>query len=215
PGQETRRVGPAVAQAFDANGQPTKAALGSAAARGTTVEARQQVDGPTRKVRPCVGPKPGADTGSLLPAIVRSSLRTLPIARRMRWGSGDEEFVRPVHWVVMMFGSAVIEAEILGIRAGKFTHGHRFHAPRKLALRSPSAYRSTLLEKGFVVADVEERRTRIREGVTELARRLGGEAVIDPDLLDEVTALVEWPEPIAGRFDEQYLQLPPEVPIAT
>lgn len=215
PDQEIRRLGPAVAQAFDANGQPTKAALGFAAACGTTVEALQQVDGPKGKVLQFVGRKPGADTVSLLPDIVRSSLRTLPIARRMRWGSGDEEFVRPVHWVVMMFGSAVIEAEILGIRAGKFTHGHRFHAPRKLALRSPSAYRSTLLEKGFVVADVEERRTRIREGVTELARRLGGEAVIDPGLLDEVTALVEWPEPIAGRFDEQYLQLPPEVPIAT
>lgn len=215
PDQEIRRLGPAVAHAFDADGQPTKAALGFAASCGTTVEALQHVDGPKGKVLQFLGRKPGADTVSLLPDVVRSSLRTLPIARRMRWGAGEEEFVRPVHWVVMMFGSAVVDAEILGIRASKATRGHRFHAPGNLVLRSPSAYCSTLLQRGFVVADVAERRERIRQGVTDLARSLGGEAVIDPDLLDEVTALVEWPVPLAGRFDEQYLQLPPEVPIAT
>mgnify|MGYP001178267498 FL=1 len=215
PDQEIRRLGPSVAQAFDANGQPTKAALGFAASCGTTVDALEQVDGPKGKVLQFVGRKPGEQTPTLLPAIVAASLRTLPIARRMRWGAGEEEFVRPVHWVVMLFGSTVVEAEILGIRAGKATRGHRFHAPRELPLRSPASYASTLLEKGFVVADVAARRERIRGSVTALAQSLGGEAVIDEALLDEVTALVEWPVPLAGRFDERYLSLPPEVPIAT
>lgn len=215
PDQEITRTGPAVANAFDASGQPTKAALGFAASCGTTVDALAQVDGPKGRVLQFVGKKAGVETISLLPDIVTAALRTLPIARRMRWGAGDEEFVRPVHWVVMLFGSAVVDAQILGIRAGKHTRGHRFHAPRELALRSPNAYCSTLLERGFVMADVEQRRERIRTGVTELARSLGGEAVLDETLLDEVTALVEWPVPIAGQFDEKYLELPQEVPIAT
>jgi glycyl-tRNA synthetase beta chain len=215
PDQEIKRLGPAVSQAFDTSGQPTRAALGFAASCGTTIDALQQVDGPKGKVLQFVGVKTGADTKALLPGAVNAALRTLPIARRMRWGSGEEEFVRPVHWVVMLFGSTIIDAEVLGIRAGKATRGHRFHAPKEIPLRSPSSYCKTLLEKGWVVADVQERRERIRVGVTELARSLGGEAVIAADLLDEVTALVEWPVPLSGRFDAQYLMLPAEVPIAT
>jgi glycyl-tRNA synthetase beta chain len=215
PDQEIKRLGPAVSQAFDASGQPTKAALGFAASCGTTIDALQQVDGPKGKVLQFVGVKKGADAKDLLPAAVSASLRALPIARRMRWGAGEEEFVRPVHWVVMLFGSTVVETEILGIRAGKLTRGHRFHAPKEIPLRTPSSYCKTLLEKGRVVADVQERRERIRAGVTELARSLGGEAVIDDSLLDEVTALVEWPVPISGHFDAKYLALPEEVPIAT
>src|SRR5690606_8078581 len=215
PDVPIKRLGPALAQAFDPSGQPTKAALGFAASCGTTDEALQQVDGPKRKVLQYIGVKAGSDTTTLLPAAVNAALRTLPIARRMRWGAGDEEFVRPVHWVVMLFGSKIVEAEILGIKAGRSTRGHRFHAPQPITLRSPSGYCKALLEKGWVVADVEMRRERIRTGVTELGRAHGGEAVIEDDLLDEVTALVEWPVPLAGRFDAEYLTLPPEVPIAT
>lgn len=215
PDQEIKRLGPAISQAFDASGQPTRAALGFAASCGTSVDALQQVDGPKGKVLQFVGVKTGADAKDLLPSAVSASLHALPIARRMRWGAGEEEFVRPVHWVVMLFGSTVIDAEILGIRAGKLTRGHRFHAPKDIALRAPSSYCKTLLEKGKVVADVQERRERIRVGVTELARSLGGEAVIDAGLLDEVTALVEWPVPLSGHFDAKYLALPAEVPIAT
>lgn len=215
PDQSITRLGPSVAHAFDAAGQPTKAALGFAASCDTTVESLQQVDGPKGRVLQFVGIKPGAPTTSVLPEIVSASLRTLPIARRMRWGASDVEFVRPVHWVLMLFGADKVEAEILGIASGKVTRGHRFHAPREMPIRSPNAYVSSLLERGYVIADVAERRERIRTQVTELARTLGGNAVIDDALLDEVTALVEWPVPIAGRFDAQYLKLPPEVPIAT
>src|SRR5262245_53172877 len=200
PDQEIRRQGPAVSNAYDASGQPTKAALGFAASCGVALDQLQQTEGPKGPVLLFVGTKKGAPTGALLPGIADGALAALPIAKRMRWGAGEQEFVRPVHWVVMLLGSSVVEAGILGIKAGKHTHGHRFHAPKAIAIGSPSKYVELLLEKGHVVADVQERRERIRREVTALAERNGGHAVIDEALLDEVTALVEWPVPIAGRF---------------
>jgi glycyl-tRNA synthetase beta chain len=215
PDQELKRQGPAVANAFDASGQPTKAAVGFAASCGVTVEQLQQVDGPKGRVLLYVGTRKGEATTALLPGIVTGALDALPIARRMRWGAGEQEFVRPVHWVVMLFGSSVVDADILGIRAGKHSHGHRFHAPRPLAIPSPSKYEDVLLQKGHVLVDVAQRRERIRSGVSALAQSMGGQAVIGEALLDEVTALVEWPVPLAGHFDSRYLELPQEVPIAT
>lgn len=215
PDQEIRRLGPAVANAFDASGQPTKAATGFAASCGVPLDQLEQVDGPKGRVLQYVGTKQGAASASLLPEIVTAALNALPIAKRMRWGSGDQEFVRPVHWVVMLLGSSVVDAEILGIRTGKHSRGHRFHAPQQIAIASPAKYCEVLLGKGHVMADVGKRREHIRKGVTELAQSIGGNAVIEDALLDEVTALVEWPVPIAGHFDARYLELPAEVPIAT
>jgi glycyl-tRNA synthetase beta chain len=215
PDQEIKRQGPAITNAFDGNGQPNKAAVGFATSCGVTVEQLQQVDGPKGRVLQFVGTKKGAATTALLSGIVTAALDALPIARRMRWGAGEQEFVRPVHWVVMLFGSSVVDTEILGIRTGKHTRGHRFHAPQELTIPSPAKYCEVLLEKGHVLADVTQRRERIRQEVTQLAESLHGHAVIEDALLDEVTALVEWPVALAGRFDEQYLQLPQEVPIAT
>ncbi len=213
PDQEIKRQGPAVANAFDAAGQPTKAASGFAASCGVSVEELQQVDGPKGRVLMFVGTRKGEPTTALLPGIVQASLDALPIAKRMRWGAGDAEFVRPVHWAVMLFGTTVVEAELLGVRTGNKSRGHRFHAPGALEISSPAKYLPAL-KKAHVVADVAERRETIRRKATELARAIG-EAVIEDALLDEVTALVEWPVPLIGRFDERYLQLPQEVPIAT
>jgi glycyl-tRNA synthetase beta chain len=214
PDQEIKRQGPAVANAFDAAGQPTKAAAGFAASCGVSVDQLQQVDGPKGRVLMFAGTRKGEPTSELLPDIVRAALDALPIAKRMRWGAGDAEFVRPVHWVVMLLGTTVVECEILGIAAGKHSHGHRFHAPQPLPIASPAKYVEALL-KAHVVADVAERRERIRSGAIALAQASGGQAVIEDTLLDEVTALVEWPVPLVGRFDERYLELPQEVPIAT
>jgi glycyl-tRNA synthetase beta chain len=215
PEQRIQRQGPSVQQGFDANGQPTKAALGFAASCGVSIDALQQVDGPKGRVLQYAGVKPGRATTDLLPDIIRTALAGLPVAKRMRWGSGTQEFVRPVHWIVMLHGSNVIDAEILGVRSGKHTHGHRFHAPRAITIPSPGKYAQTLLDEGHVIADPTVRRDRIRDGVTTLAESIGGHAVIEEALLDEVTALVEWPVPLVGRFDERYLTLPAEVPIAT
>ncbi|MET0534336.1 MAG: glycine--tRNA ligase subunit beta [Steroidobacter sp.] len=215
PDQVIKRQGPAVANAFGPDGQPTKAALGFAASCGVSIEQLQQVEGPKGKILQYEGSKKGEATTTLLPGIVTASLDALPIARRMRWGAGSQEFVRPVHWVVMLFGSNVIEAEVLGVATGKHTRGHRFHGPEQLAISNPAKYAELLLEKAHVVADVTVRRERIRSDVNAIAETIGGNAVIEDKLLDEVTALVEWPVAIAGRFDEQFLRLPQEVPIAT
>jgi glycyl-tRNA synthetase beta chain len=215
PDQEIRRQGPAVAQALDKAGAPTKAALGFAASCGVAFESLEQADGPKGRVLQYVGTKRGEAATALLPGIVNAALAALPVARRMRWGSSEQEFVRPVHWVVMLLGEDVVEAEVLGIKASRDTRGHRFHAPAALPLKNPSAYLEVLRTQGYVVAAMSERRASIESGAKALAQSLGGVAVIEPALLDEVTALVEWPVPIAGRFDERFLALPAEVPIAT
>lgn len=214
PDQEIKRQGPAVANAFDAEGQPTKAAAGFAASCGVGVEVLQQVDGPKGRVLLFVGTKKGEPTAALLPGIVKAALDALPIAKRMRWGAGEQEFVRPVHWAVMLFGTVVVDCEILGVRTGKHSRGHRFHSPAPLPIASPAKYLEAL-QKAHVMADVAERRELIRSAAMALAKSSGGHAVIEDALLDEVTALVEWPVPLLGHFDERYLQLPQEVPIAT
>jgi glycyl-tRNA synthetase beta chain len=215
PDQEIRRKGPPVKAAFDANGAPTRAALAFAESCGTSVEALGRIAEPKGEFLFHIGTKAGADTITLLAGIVQGSLDALPIAKRMRWGSGTAEFVRPVHWVVMLYGADVVPAEILGVRAGNATRGHRFMAPKDLKLASPASYAKRLESAGKVIADFATRRERIREGVVALAREHGVEAIVADALLDEVTALVEWPVPVAGRFEERFLSLPAEVLVAT
>ena len=133
----------------------------------------------------------------------------------MRWGSSSAEFVRPVHWLVMLFGADVIPARILDTDSGRATRGHRFMAPQELALAKPSDYETVLREKGKVIPDFGERRLRIGTQVAAAAKSLSGEALLSDSLLDEVTALVEWPSAIAGSFEARFLELPREVLIST
>jgi glycyl-tRNA synthetase beta chain len=215
PDRTIERRGPPLKAAFGADGAPTQAALAFARSCGTDVASLERLETPKGTWLVHRGTEPGARAISLLPGVVQGALDALPIAKRMRWGEGDAEFVRPVHWVLMLFGRDVVPCEILGVRAGDQTHGHRFMAPKALRIRAPGAYVATLQRRGRVLADIHERRAFIREGVILAAQRLGGEAVIDEALLDEVTALVEWPVPLTGQFDAPFLELPPEVPIAT
>jgi glycyl-tRNA synthetase beta chain len=213
--QRITRKGPPVAAAFDASGQATRAATAFAESCGTTVESLGRVSEPKGDFLHYTGIRPGGATLELLPGIVKAALDGLPIARRMRWGAGTAEFVRPVHWIVMLFGRDVVPCTLLDVPAGRHTRGHRFHAPRAINITAPSRYAALLETKGHVIADFALRRERIRSGVTALAQSLGGEALLDEALLDEVTALVEWPVPVAGRFEERFLSLPPEVVIST
>lgn len=213
--QEINRRGPPIAAAFDAQGQPTRAATAFAASCGVAVEALERVAEGKGSFLYFRGRKSGAQTSELLPAIVGAALEALPIPRRMRWGAGEAQFVRPVHWIVMLLGRDVVPARLLDIEAGRCTYGHRFHAPGALTLETPEEYERLLESSGRVLAGFEARRERIRTGVTELAMREGGEALLDPELLDEVTALVEWPVPLAGRFEARFLALPREVLIST
>jgi glycyl-tRNA synthetase beta chain len=213
--QNLKRRGPPVNAAFDAAGAPTRAALAFAQSCGTTVESLQRLEEPKGLFLFFIGSKPGIEAVALLPGIVQTALDALPIPKRMRWGAGSAEFVRPVHWLVMLYGRNVVPATLLETAAGNTTQGHRFMAPRPLRIASPASYARTLRERGFVLADFGERREKVRELATKLAGELGGRAVFDAALLDEVTALVEWPVAIAGRFDTRFLELPREVLIST
>ena len=215
PDRAIERRGPPLKAAFDAQGAPTQAALAFAKSCGVEVSALEQLETPKGVWLVHRGTEAGASTMSLLPGIVQASLDALPIARRMRWGAGEAQFVRPVHWVLMLFGREVVPCSILDVPSGDLTYGHRFMAPKPIRVASPAAYVTALHKRGRVLADIHERRETIRQGVITAASHVGGNAVISEDLLDEVTALVEWPVPLAGRFDERFLELPAEVPIAT
>ncbi len=215
PDQPIKRRGPPLTAAFDAAGQPTRAALAFAQSCGVALEELQRLDEGKGTFLFLVGTKAGARATELLPGIVQGALDALPIARRMHWGSGTAEFVRPVHWLAMLYGKEVVPATVLDTVAGNLTRGHRFHAPKPIRITSPASYERALSARGYVLARFEARRTRIRERVEAAAAELGGRALIGADLLDEVTSLVEWPVPVTGRFDERFLSLPREVLIST
>ena len=215
PDQDIKRRGPPVTAAFDAAGAPTRAATAFAETCGTTVDALQRVEEGKGTFLYFVGTKPGAAVTALLPEIVKASLDALPIPRRMHWGSSDAEFVRPVHWLVMLYGKDVIPVTLLDTASGDHTQGHRFHAPKPIHVASPAGYEKALRERGYVLADFAARRDVIRDKVTAAATEIKGRALIGAALLDEVTALVEWPVPVTGRFEERFLALPREVLIST
>ncbi len=208
--KEVERRGPAVAAAFDGNGNPTKATEGFARSCGVTPDQLETIQTDKGDWLVFRSNQKGQATAELIPAILNDSLAKLPIPKRMRWGDLDSEFVRPVHWVVLLFGDDIIDTEILSVRSGRDTWGHRFHYPDPICLSEPSAYAATLKETGKVLADFAERRELIRTQVIDAAKAAGGNAVIDEDLLDEVTGLVEWPYPILGSFEERFLDVPPE-----
>jgi glycyl-tRNA synthetase beta chain len=216
PDQLVKRRGPPLSVCFDATGAPTRAALAFAQSCGVAVEVLGRERGP-REVDylSFEGIRRGADTAALLPELVRQALEALPVPKRMRWGDQAVQFVRPVHWLVLLFGHEVIPASILGADAGEYTRGHRFMAPRPLRLTSPAGYARTLLVRGKVIAGFEARRDHIRAQIERLAETLGGRPIIEDALLDEVTALVEWPVALAGQFEARFLSLPREVLLAT
>lgn len=211
--QPDRRVdldGPPLQAAFDAQGNPTPAALGFAKKCGATLD---QIDrsGPKLRYSRLI---PGKDAVALLPDIVRQSLDELPIPKRMRWGDRREEFVRPTQWLVMLLGDEVIDCEILAQKAGRHSRGHRFHHPDAVHISSPKSYAEDL-RAAFVIADFAERRQIISQRVAELAKEQQGTALVPEALLDEVTALVEWPVPLVCSFEERFLAVPQEALIAT
>jgi len=214
PDRRSERRGPPVTSAFDAAGAPTQAATAFARSCGVPVEQLERLTTEKGAWLAFRGIERGSPTALLLAGIVTQAIAALPIAKRMRWGARNAEFVRPVHTVVLLFGTEVVPIEVLGLQSGRHTSGHRFHAPKPIALRSPQSYEGQL-RRAKVIADFARRREVVRAGVIEAAAAAGGEALIEDALLDEVTALVEWPVPIAGSFEQRFLSLPREVVIAT
>ena len=213
--QSIERRGPAVAAAFDAEGNPTKAAEGFARSCGVAVDQLDRLKTDKGEWLVTRIDQKGAAAAELLPDIVNESLAALPIPKRMRWGDRDTEFVRPAHWLLMLLGNEVVPASVLGLQADRLTRGHRFHGTGDISVPQPNQYTSLLSKQGKVIADFDARRESIANGVQALASELGGHVELDADLLDEVTALVEWPVPVAGKFDSEYLEIPSEVLITT
>lgn len=210
----TEKRGPSVSASFTDDGKPTKAAEGFARSCGVTVEELDRIKTDKGEWLGLQVHEPGKYTEELIPAIAVQTLSRLPIPKRMRWGESNIEFVRPVHWVVVLFGKDIIPFELFGIKTGRKTHGHRFHHPGAIKLENPSEYQHKLRDPGYVIADFNERREQIRSQALTVAKACRGTVIIDEDLLDEITGLVEWPVGLSGSFDKKYLSLPPEVLIA-
>lgn len=214
PDTVEERRGPSLTAAFDDDGAPTQAALGFARSCGVDVNALETME--TDKGAWLVFRRSlrGRATSELLPAIAEEALRRLPIPKRMRWGALREEFVRPVHWVVMLLGDEIVPGRLFGLEAGRETRGHRFHHPGALYLAEPAAYAPLLESEGHVMADHDARREAVRAQVSEAAVAAGGLAVVDEQLLEEVTSMVEWPVAVTGDFDRRFLDVPPEALIS-
>ncbi|PCK08886.1 MAG: glycine--tRNA ligase subunit beta [Alteromonadaceae bacterium] len=215
PTESLKVWGPPAKVAFDKDGQPGKAAIAFAKKNGISVEQLNTAnDGKQDKLlhERSTG---GEASRELLGDIVRTSLAELPIKKRMRWGSKRDEFVRPVHWLVMLLDDQIIDEQVFGIKAGNLSRGHRFHSNQNITIPNAQSYAELLQSEGHVMVSREAREAAIKEQVTQAAEKLGGQAVIDQSLLEEVTALVEWPVALAGKFDEDFLSVPTEALISS
>ncbi len=214
PDRETLRRGPALAAAFDGSGAPTKAASGFARSCGVEVSDLAREETPKGVWLVYRQQVEGQPITALLPLLITHALEQLPIPKRMRWGSGDEEFVRPLHWVCVLCGHDTVPGQILGVEIGNRSRGHRFHHPDSVIIESPETYVATL-RSAHVEPSFGIRRERITAQVAELAASIQGHASMPEALLDEVAALCEWPVALLGRFDQRFLEIPPEVLIET
>ena len=213
--ESVEKYGPTVDIAYDDQGNPTKAGEGFARSVGTTLDALEIEDSDKGRRLVYRGTAQGRALSELLQGAVDTALRALPIPKRMRWGDSESAFVRPVHWVVALHGSRILPLVVFGESADRYTRGHRFHHPDAIEIADAGDYIERLRDPGRVIVDIAERRELVLEGVVAAAKSLGGRALVNDELVAEVTALVEWPVGIAGRFDERFLELPREVLIAT
>ncbi|MGH8120692.1 MAG: glycine--tRNA ligase subunit beta [Gammaproteobacteria bacterium] len=215
PDQRIERFGPAINVAFDASGKPTRAAEGFARSCGTTVDRLEHKDGKLF----FASLQPGKPASELIPQAINEALVKLSIPKRMRWSSGNAEFVRPVQWAVVLFGNEIIDCDILGVRSGNQTRGHRYHHPGPIEVNTPREYVQTLRDARVWLNDeLHELQAEISRQAHHLADKVDGEPLnSDPDspLVAEIAALVEWPVAIRGSFDPKFLALPEEVLIAT
>jgi glycyl-tRNA synthetase beta chain len=213
--KDIERRGPALQAAFDEQGNPSKAALGFARSCGVEVTTLEKLETDKGSWLVYRARAAGEATTGLIPGIVNDTLNALPISKRMRWADLEAQFVRPVHWVVMLFGDQIIEDTILSVPSGRETRGHRFLFNQSIYLPAPAEYEVLLESEGKVIADFTRRRDTIRGQVEQAAHQLNGIAVVDEDLLDEVTSMVEWPVTVIGNFEKRFLQVPQEALIST
>ena len=215
PEKSVEKRGPSKKAAYDADGNPTRALTGFTGSLGIDPSQLEEMETPKGAWLVYKSTEAGQQTIQLLNNIVEQSLNKLPIPKRMRWGAQRVEFVRPVQWILMTFGNEVVPGSILNIQNGKVTRGHRFHSQGEIEINDAMSYESTLLNQGRVIADYEQRKDKVRAGVEAAAKDVGGVAVIDEDLLDEVCALNEWPVPLLGNFEDRFLSVPAEALVSS
>jgi glycyl-tRNA synthetase beta chain len=214
PDQVMDRKGPALVAAFDSENKPTPAANGFARSVGKTVDELDTLKTDAGEWLYCRVEKPGQLLEDLFLPMLETALAALPVAKPMRWASNEFSFIRPVHWLVAMHGSKVLKSNLFGLNSGNTTRGHRIHSPGPHEIPTASDYEQ-VLESACVLADQEKRRDMIEKQVISLGEKAGGKAVIDENLLAEVTNLVEWPRSICGSFDTEFLSVPAEALIAS
>ena len=212
--KELEILGPPLERAKDDNGSWTPAALGFARKQGVEPEQLLSIETPKGSRLGLRSSAEGVKTKDALPDVINNAIQNLPIPKRMRWGASRIEFVRPVHWIVVMLGQDCDHGEILGLPTGNITYGHRFHSHGPLEIDQPENYADVLLD-AKVVANYDLRQTMIRDQIEVEASALKATAVIDQDLLDEVTGLVEWPVALTGSFEEHFLKVPAEALISS
>lgn len=214
PDKIIERKGPALTVAIDANNCPTPAGLGFARSCGVDFDALeiQKAEGSGWLVHRYQ--QKGRHFTELAPSIVIEALKLLPMGKTMRWNQLDIEFLRPVHWVALMYGSQVISTEILGLLSDSNTFGHRFHHPEPIALPHANQYEPLLETVGKVIPNFAKRRAMILQQIQDVCKAQNAQPVFNETLLDEVTGLVEWPVPVVATFAEEFLALPKEVLIS-
>ena len=209
--KRVERRGPPIRQSFDDDGKPTRAAEAFAESCGVTPAELETLETDKGTWLVYRGEVAGQAAADVLPDLVAATLKNLPIPKRMRWGDRTVDFVRPAHWVLMLLGKQILDARILGLTAGRTTLGHRFHAPGEIELKRPADYAKQLSGKGMVIADFNERATRIRAAAEAAVADLDGKPVLENLVVNEVAALVEWPVAVHGSFGPEFLRLPDEV----
>ena len=214
PEQAIERRGPALAAALDADGQPSKALRGFAQSCGVDVEQLEKLETDKGAWFVWRTLKPGQPVAALLPEIINEALKALPIPRPMRWADHDYSFVRPVHWLVILHGAEIIDGEVLGLRSGRKSRGHRFMHPQLVHVADADGWLDAM-RAANVLADPVERRERIRDQIEQLAESTGGVPQLDDALLDELANLTEWPVAIACTFEREFLEVPPEALVTT
>jgi glycyl-tRNA synthetase beta chain len=214
PEQHVERRGPAVNAALDAQGQPSRALTGFAQSCGVEVEALDKLETDKGAWFVFRAVKPGQPLAALLPEIVEEALRGLPIPRPMRWADHDYAFVRPAHWLVMLHGADIVDGQVLGLKSGRKSRGHRFMHPNPVHVTDADGWLDAL-RAASVLADPLERRQRVREEVARAAAQTGGVPRLDDALLNEIANLTEWPAAIACTFEREFLAVPPEALVTT
>jgi len=206
--QINEKIGPSVDNALDQNGNPTPAAIGFAKSCGVSVDELKTVTKDNKTKLYFSVKTQGEETIQILPSLIKAAINKLPIPKKMRWGSSREGFIRPVHWVLALYGSNILDLEIFGVQSSNQTFGHRTHTKKAITITTPKEYEKTLEEVGYVVASFEKRCKKIKSLIEAEASKINAVGIISLDLLEEVTGLVEWPVALTGNFDEHFLKLP-------